>query len=165
MFSVNLSAEYCLVLACSHINLNQSHLDFSIKEEPSVNNTQAIGALNILSSNAALLSRYHRYLIPISSCQRRDLMLWLVRIISSNGATLNTSIVKRRTLNLWFKAKNYLFKKKKKLEIAILQKRNNNAHWLCMKHFILWSELNLFSFRWQVPLEIIERAVLMFEHC
>lgn len=83
-------------------------------------------------------------------------MLWLVRIISSNGATLNTSTVKRHTLNLWCKAEN-------RCEITILQKWNNNAHWLCMKQYILWSELNLLNFRWQVPLEIIERAVLMFK--
>lgn len=69
VFSVNLSSEYCLVLACSHINLNQSRLDFSIKERPSVNNTQAIGAFNTLSPIAALLSLVDAQisLLPVSN--------------------------------------------------------------------------------------------------
>lgn len=68
VFSVNLSTEYCLVLACSHINLNQSRLDFSIKEKPSVNNTRAIGALNTLSPAAAAPLRFGRCVDIIVTC-------------------------------------------------------------------------------------------------
>lgn len=32
-----------------------------------------------------------------------------------------------------------------------------------MKHYVLWSKFNLFSFGWQVPLEIIGRVVLMYK--
>lgn len=72
-----------------------------------------------------------------------------------NPATLKTGAIKRRHS----KAQNR--QKKTTTEVS---NRDNDAHRLCMKPLLLrpsWT--NLFSFRRQVPLEIIEKAVLMFK--